>query len=113
MRQSAPMNSTFRRALGVVAVPAVLVLTLTACGEDTPSRADLVNDFTEEADLTKSEAKCAADAILDSDLTKDTLEKINDGDFDSLKEMAEEIAKGDQKKFDEAIGEAKACEESK
>lgn len=63
------------------AVLIVAALSLSGCGGDSdrPSKDELVKGFTAN-DLNKKEAECAADALLDSDLSDKALKAVVDED---------------------------------
>ncbi|PWN03282.1 hypothetical protein DJ010_09205 [Nocardioides silvaticus] len=58
-------------------------LTLSACG-GTPSKDDLKDSLVENADLPEDQADCAADELLDSDLSDDQLNAVADDDEGGL-----------------------------
>lgn len=59
-------------------------LTLSACGGGTPSKGDLADSLTENADIPEDQADCAAEELLDSDLSDDELNAIADDDKGDL-----------------------------
>lgn len=69
------MKKSFTAALIVAA------LSLSACGggDDRPSKDELVKALV-KSDLTKKEAECTADAILDSDISDDGLKAMAEQD---------------------------------
>jgi hypothetical protein len=64
-------------------------LTLSACGGGTPSEGDISEQLVDSADIPEDQADCAAEKILDSDLSDDQLNAIADDDESDLD--AEEI----------------------
>jgi hypothetical protein len=61
----------------------VAALSLSGCGggDDRPSKDELVKALVKQ-DLTKKEAECAADAVLDSDLSDEALKAMAEQDED-------------------------------
>jgi hypothetical protein len=59
----------------------VAALSLSACGggDDRPSKDELVKVLTDN-DMSKKQAECAADAVLDSDLSDEALKALADQD---------------------------------
>lgn len=59
-------------------------LTLSACGGGTPSKSDIADSLTENAELPEDQADCAAEELLDSDLSDDQLNAVADDDESDL-----------------------------
>lgn len=73
-----------RIGLPLVAILAALGLTFTACSSGPPSQDDLAESLVENADFEEDQADCAAEALLDSDLSDDQLNAIADDDESDL-----------------------------
>ena len=94
-----------KKTLSAAFVVAALALT-SACGggDDKPSKEDLSKSFVKTGDgqITKKQADCLAEVILDSDISQEGLEALEKGDEDfkpskaddkAQKDVADELAK--------------------
>lgn len=72
-----------RFGLPLAAVLTSVGLTLSACGGGVPSQDELADQLVESDLVTEDEADCAAEKILDSDLSDEQLEALGSDDEDS------------------------------
>jgi len=94
------MTNSFRRAAAAVTVPAALLLALSACGGGgRPSVSDIQNWITtaSKGQVTKTQAKCAAKVIHDSDISDGTLSKLVDTKKESDLDALDKVSSSDKK----------------
>lgn len=107
------MTNTLRR-VGAAAVPAVLLLALSACGGGggRPSVSDIENWMKDASNgqISGSQAECAAKVIHDSDISDDALKKIvktkKESDFEDLDKS---ISKDDEKAAEDIDSKIEKC----
>jgi hypothetical protein len=79
-----------RIGLPLGAIMLTLGLSLSACSSGPPSKDDIVDTLTEDDAIPKDVAECIADKILDSDLSDDQLNALdNDADDSGLSDEDE------------------------
>jgi len=89
-----------KKTLSAAFIVAALSVT-SACGGDDggdrPSKSELTDQIVKSSDgaLTKKQADCAAEAILDSDLSDEAIKAVAEGDNDFEPSKDDEKAQGD------------------
>lgn len=106
------MTNTLRR-VGAAAVPAVLLLALSACGGGgRPSVSDIENWMKDASNgqVSGSQAECAAKVIHDSDISDGALKKIVDTKKESdFADLDKSISKDDEKAAEDIDAKIEKC----
>lgn len=99
-------NLTLKKTLSAACIVATLALT-SACGggDDRPSKDDIVKGITKGSDgaMSDKQADCAAEVIVDSDLSDEAVQALADGD------TKYKASKDDQKQQDKLIEKLTTC----
>jgi hypothetical protein len=75
------------KRFAVAALALFIPLAVASCGADSTGdldKGDLSKELQKDANMSKAQADCVADALIKADFTKDEIDKLSSGDEKSI-----------------------------